>query len=352
MPSCSSWRCAGAGGGPGGRPPKPPTGPAGSSCSAPAGSGSSAGRPRSLLTACALWSCLRRRPRPNLPPERTSFVEQADEIDELRRLLGSARRCRRERAGHAGGRVLVEGYPDGVWTETRSPHDGAAVRGGVMNDDHRDVRRDDAYMPEPVESVGRRVESWKAERPSRVWDVADGATWWTTVDLFAGHGMDEIVSAVRPTLESMRIYVVLWSLANEHNVRRVFAGENSDAPLRARCHAWRFRTHDPGPGRLDAGLQVLCFSVEEVRSVVRVPGKVVLSFGCAKRDRGVGRRLPRGRRYRLHRSGLCTPLPTPRRCSRRSCSRREPRPCRRTLRPGRSPRMPPEGGRGRARQRG
>ncbi len=49
-------------------------------------------------------------------------------------------------------------------------------------------------MSEPADLVDQKVESWKVGRPSRVWDVADGATWWTTVDLFAGHGMGDIVS--------------------------------------------------------------------------------------------------------------------------------------------------------------
>jgi hypothetical protein len=128
--------------------------------------------------------------------------------------------------------------------------------------------------------VDQRVESWKVERPSRVWDVADGATWWTTVDLFAGHGMGEIVSAVRPALESMRIGVVLWSLANERNVRRVFAGENSGAPyVIVAMHG------DTGrmllaPGAATPGFKS-SFSVDEVRSMVHVPGKVVLGVGCA-----------------------------------------------------------------------
>ena len=135
-------------------------------------------------------------------------------------------------------------------------------------------------MSEPVDLVDQKVESWKVQRPSRVWDVADGATWWTTVDLFAGHGMGDIVSAVRPMLESMRIGVVLWSLANEHNLRRVFAGENSDAPyvvVAMHGDAGRMLL---APGDSTAGFKS-SFSVEEVRSMVRVPGKVVVGLGCA-----------------------------------------------------------------------
>jgi len=134
-------------------------------------------------------------------------------------------------------------------------------------------------MSDPVD-VGRQVESWKVERPSRVWDVADGEVWWTTVDLFAGYGMDGVVSAVRHSLEAMRIGVVLWSLPNEKSVRRVFAGENSQAPyVIVAMHG------DSGrmllaPGAATAGART-SFSVEEVRSMVRVPGKVVLGVGCA-----------------------------------------------------------------------
>jgi hypothetical protein len=141
------------------------------------------------------------------------------------------------------------------------------------------LRRDDVYMSEPVD-VGRRVESWKVERPSRVWDVADGAVWWTTVDLFAGHGMDGIVSALRPSLEAMRIGVALWSLANDRNVRRVFAGEDSHAPyviVAMHGDAGRMLL-TPGAGAPDSKSS---FSVDEVRSMVRVPGKVVLGIGCA-----------------------------------------------------------------------
>ncbi len=141
------------------------------------------------------------------------------------------------------------------------------------------VTRDDAHVPEPA-SIEQRAESWKVERPSRVWDVADGATWWTTVDLFAGHGMGAIVSAIRPMLESMRIGVVLWSLTNEQNLRRVFAGENSDAPyvvVAMHGDAGRMLL---APGDSTPGFKS-SFSVEEVRSMVRVPGKVVVGLGCA-----------------------------------------------------------------------
>ena len=135
-------------------------------------------------------------------------------------------------------------------------------------------------MSEPVESIKQRVESWKVDRPSRVWDVAEGTTWWTTVDLFAGHGMGEIVSAIRPTLESMRIGVALWSLANQHNVRRVFGGENSDAPYIVVAMHGDTGRMILAPGDSTPGFNS-SFSVEEVRSMVRVPGKVVLGVGCA-----------------------------------------------------------------------
>jgi hypothetical protein len=134
-------------------------------------------------------------------------------------------------------------------------------------------------MPDRVD-VGQRVEAWKVERPSRVWAVADGAVWWTTVDLFAGHGMGEIVSAVRPSLEAMRIGVVLWNLANEANVQRAFAGENCQAPYVIVAMHGDTGRMILAPGATTPGFKS-SFSVEEVRSMVRVPGKVVLGVGCA-----------------------------------------------------------------------
>ncbi len=61
--------------------------------------------------------------RTNLPPERTSFVGREDQIDELRRLLGSTRLLSLTGPGGVGksrlalrvAEALVEDHPDGVW---------------------------------------------------------------------------------------------------------------------------------------------------------------------------------------------------------------------------------------------
>ncbi|MGH9225568.1 MAG: hypothetical protein ACRD2W_17685 [Acidimicrobiales bacterium] len=134
-------------------------------------------------------------------------------------------------------------------------------------------------VAEAAKDISERVGAWKVERRSRVWDVADGATWWTSVDVIAGHATSAIVSPIRASLESMRIGVSLWSLANEKNARRVFGGENSGAPyvivaMHGDSGRMILSPGDPTPGRTSS------FSMDEVREMLRVPGKVVIAVGC------------------------------------------------------------------------
>lgn len=139
--------------------------------------------------------------------------------------------------------------------------------------------RDHRVVMDPTSDIENLVHRWKIERPSRVWDVADGATWWTSVDVFAGEAMSPLVELIRASLESMRIGVSLWSLTNERNVRRVFRGENSDAPyVIVAMHG------DTGKMVLSPGAEPrrfkASFSLEEVREMLRVPGKIVIAVGC------------------------------------------------------------------------
>jgi hypothetical protein len=131
-----------------------------------------------------------------------------------------------------------------------------------------------------MESLQGRVEGWKHERPSRIWVVTEGPTRWTNVDIFQGHGMAEIVSAIRPSLETMKMGVTVWPLVNERNVRRVLGGEDGEAPY---LHG------DTGrlilaPGSSTPGF-TSAFSMPEVRTMLRVPGKVVIAMGCASGTR-------------------------------------------------------------------
>ena len=76
------------------------------------------------------------------------------------------------------------------------------------------------------------IPTWGSERTSRVLEVAQGFTWWTTVDVFAGSGggLSEIAAAIRPSLEIMRIGVRHWPIANEAIARGLFSGVEGDAP--------------------------------------------------------------------------------------------------------------------------
>jgi hypothetical protein len=127
-----------------------------------------------------------------------------------------------------------------------------------------------------------RVERWKVERPSRTWDVADGATWWTTVDLVAGLEMDRFVAAARAELEVMRVGVALWHLTNERNLRRVLGGETSGAPYLVLAMHGDTGRLILAPGTPRPGFS---FSMDEMRGILRVPGTVVVAVGCASGTR-------------------------------------------------------------------
>lgn len=125
-----------------------------------------------------------------------------------------------------------------------------------------------------------RVDGWKRDRPSRIWEVTEGPTRWTTVDIVQGYEMADTVHAIRSSLETMKIGVNVWRLANERNVRRVLGGTDVDAPfLVVAMHG------DSGrlllaPGSSTPGF-TSSFTMDEVRSMLHVHDKVVIGMGCA-----------------------------------------------------------------------
>lgn len=131
-------------------------------------------------------------------------------------------------------------------------------------------------------AVDDDVPSSGVERTSRVLDVGKGFTWWTTVDVFAGGGagMSEIVQAIRSSLECMRIGVRHWPIANEGIASGLFSGAEGDAPyvvvaMHGDHGRLLFLPSSPASGMKTS------YSVEELAGIVRLPGKVVVSVGCA-----------------------------------------------------------------------
>jgi hypothetical protein len=123
------------------------------------------------------------------------------------------------------------------------------------------------------------VTDGRTERASRVWEVDVNGPWWTEVDLVEGQGMSPITHALRPALEVMRIGVQLWPVANVDNVERLLRGQDGHSPyLLLAVHADGAGLHFL-PGSVDRP-EGTSYSVEVLRSVLRVTGRNVIALGC------------------------------------------------------------------------
>ena len=132
------------------------------------------------------------------------------------------------------------------------------------------------------ETVDQGAPGREFERSSRVLDVGKGFTWWTTADVFSGGGagMPEVTQAIRSSLECMRIGVRHWPIANEGIARSLLSGAEGDAPyvvlaMHGEHGQLLFLPNSP------TSQMKTSYSVEELAGIVRLPGKVVVSVGCA-----------------------------------------------------------------------
>lgn len=133
-----------------------------------------------------------------------------------------------------------------------------------------------------------RLERDRAERPSRIWAVGDGAPWWCSVDILQGHSTEFFVSAARPTLEAMGVQVRVWPLRNENVAERLLSGEEHlDADyLIVSCHGLEGQLlYNPAAHRdpdFRAG-----YTVDELRPMLSPGERPVLSIGCFSGDGGL-----------------------------------------------------------------
>ncbi len=98
--------------------------------------------------------------------------------------------------------------------------------------------------------------------------------------------MSPVALALRSSLEVMRIGVQLWPVANIDNAERLLRGQDGRAPyLVLAVHAdgtgLRFL-----PGSVDRP-EGTSYSVEALRSVLRVSGRDVIALGCSAGSAGL-----------------------------------------------------------------
>lgn len=141
--------------------------------------------------------------------------------------------------------------------------------------------------PEPGKSdheslLDQRVAEQSLGRSSRVWDVTRGDAWWTTVDIYAGYATETMVQPIRSALESMRIGVNYWQIANSRIADRLIARVPPSSPYIILAIHGDGESLTYNPPNLPNGPNFkVAYGIDELRTATCFQDRIVTSIGCA-----------------------------------------------------------------------
>jgi hypothetical protein len=122
--------------------------------------------------------------------------------------------------------------------------------------------------------------SWEALKPSRIDVVAEGAAFWTSVDLV---DVDMWGATIRSSLEGFGIKVNRFPVGRAQHLVNVLSGKEATAPyVLLSLHGERGKLLLPSLAEEVAATERFndALTPEDLHTFVDLPGRVVISLGC------------------------------------------------------------------------
>lgn len=133
---------------------------------------------------------------------------------------------------------------------------------------------------EAVRQASSEAAYWQTLRPSQILRVAQGASYWTSVDLLDG---DQWGAAIRTALEGFGIKVNRFPVGRGQHVLNVLSGEEATAPyvLLAMHGEQDHLLLPPLAEEIAASERFLdALTPHDLHTFVDLPGRVVISLAC------------------------------------------------------------------------